>query len=191
MTQRYFDLRVDVYVPGRWYLSEPTNLAGEEVDDIWAFIQGRPVEITERLRIPIFRPGKPLDIDFAGAGQTPIVSARVASVFREIAANDVQLFPVEVEGQSEPYFLLNVAREVRCIDDAACREVQFFSADEELHADRAGQYRSVIGLRIDKSKVVNERVFRLWGYHVALIVDAEIKEALERAGITGGRFEEV
>ncbi len=191
MTKRYFDLRVDAYVPGRWYLSEPTNLAGEEVDDIWAFIQGRPVEINERLRIPIFRPGKPLDIDFAGAGQTPIVSARVASVFREIAANDVQLFPVEVEGQSEPYFLLNVAREVRCIDDAACREVQFFSADEELHADRAGQYRSVIGLRIDKSKVVNERVFRLWGYHVALIVDAEIKEALERAGITGGRFEEV
>jgi hypothetical protein len=191
MTKRYFDLRVDAYVPGRWYLSEPTNLAGEEVDDIWAFIQGRPVEINERLRIPIFRPGKPLDIDFAGAGQTPIVSARVASVFREIAANDVQLFPVEVEGQSEPYFLLNVAREVRCIDDAACREVQFFSADEELHTDRAGQYRSVIGLRIDKSKVVDERVFRLWGYHVALIVDAEIKEALERAGITGGRFEEV
>lgn len=191
MTKRYFDLRVDAYVRERWYLSEPTNLAGEEVDDIWAFIQGRPVEIAERLRIPIFRPGRPLDIDFAGAGQTPIVSARVASVFREIAANDVQLFPVEVEGQSEPYFLLNVAREVRCIDDAACREVQFFSADEELHADRAGQYRSVIGLRIDKSKVVNERVFRLWGYHVALIVDAEIKEALERAGITGGRFEEV
>ena len=87
--------------------------------------------------------------------------------------------------------MLNVAREVRCIDDAACREVQFFAADEELHAERAGQYRSVIGLRIDKSKVVNERVFRLWGYHVARIVDAEIKEALERTGIAGGRFDEV
>ncbi|GHG91531.1 DUF1629 domain-containing protein [Comamonas sp. JC664] len=191
MERRFFALGVDVYVKGRWYLSDPTDSAGNEVDDIWRFTEGRPIELRERLRIPIFRPGEPLDIEFAGAGGTPIVSERVASVFRELAPDDVQLFPVDVDGESNAYFLLNATRTIRCIDAAACREVQFFTADEELHAHRAGEYRSVIGLRIDKSKVGDTRVFRTWGWHLPIIVDEEIKDAFEANGIFGGKFEEV
>jgi len=125
MARRFFDLNIDVYVPGRWYLSDPTDLSGEEVDDIWQFSDGRPVDVRERLRVPIYRPGKPLDFTTAGAGRTPILSARAASVFQDLAPSDVQLFPVEVEGEAAPYYLLNVARRLRCIDDAACEEVQF------------------------------------------------------------------
>ncbi len=188
--RRFFDLSIDVYVPGRWYLSEPTYLSGQEVDDIWEFIQGKPVTIHERLRIPIYRPGKPLDIEFAGAGQTPIVNARVAEVFRELAGEDIQLFPVTVEGEAEPYFLLNVARELRCIDDAACEEIRLWTPENGQPA-KVGQYRVVAGLRIDPSKVGDTRVFRLWGYHLPIIVDGQLKEALERSGIVGGWFDEV
>jgi hypothetical protein len=190
MPTRFFDLKIDVYVPGRWYLAEPAHLNGQEMDDIWAFVQGKPVELRERLRIPLFKPGRPLDIEFAGAGQPPIVSARTAAVFREMASNDVQLFPVEVEGQSELYFLLNVARELRCIDDAACAEARRWTL-EDGRPDRVGQYHVVSGLRIDPSKAGDARVFRLRGYHPPIIVDASLKEALERTGIEGGRFDEV
>src|SRR5687768_9443676 len=102
MGRRFFDLKMDVYVPGRWYLAAPTNLAGEEIDDIWRYSEGRPVESAEKLRIPIYRPGKPLDFTTAGAGRTPILSERTAAVFRELASNDVQLFEASVEGQAEP-----------------------------------------------------------------------------------------
>jgi hypothetical protein len=190
MARRYFDLKIDVYVPGRWYLAEPTHPTGQELDDIWEFMQGRPVDIRERLRIPLSRPGKPLDIDFAGAGQAPIVNARVATVFREMAPHDIQLFPVEVEGQPETYFLLNVAQEIRCIDDAACDETRLWTL-EDGRPDRVGQYHVVSGLRIDKSKVGDVRVFRLWGYHPPIIVDGDVKDALERTGIVGGWFDEV
>lgn len=190
MERRLFSLDFDVYVPGRWYLREPTNLEGQEIADIWAFVDGRPVDAPGLLRVPFSRPGRPLDFDKTTVGGTPIVSTRVASVFREMAPGDVQLFPVEVERQTEPYYLLNVARTVRCIDDAACEEVQLFT-EEDDEPDRLGEYRSVSGLRIDKAKVGDARVFRLWGYHIPIIVDGELKEALERAGITGGRFEEV
>jgi hypothetical protein len=54
-----------------------------------------------------------------------------------------------------------------------------------------GQYKSVRGLRIDKQRVGNARVFRPEGWDVDLIVSHEIKEALERLGATGVRFEEV
>lgn len=190
MERRFFDLNIDVYVPGRWYLTEPRTLVGEEIDDSWQFMQGKTVELHEKLRVPVRYLGKPLDYTTAGAGQIPIINERVASVFRELAPNDVQIFPIEVEGQTEPYFLLNVAREIRCIDDASCEEVQYFTKDD-VRADKAGQYRSVVGLRIDKSKVGDARVFRLWGYHIPIIVDGEIKEALERNGISGGKFDEV
>jgi hypothetical protein len=46
-------------------------------------------------------------------------------------------------------------------------------------------------LRIDKQKVGNTKVFRPEGWEVALIVSEEIKDALERLGATGTRFEEV
>ncbi|NOJ53454.1 MULTISPECIES: imm11 family protein [Myxococcus] len=192
MERRYFSLKMDVYVKGdHWSLDDPIDAQGRQLDDLWLFRDGKPVELHEKLRVPIERPGEPLDIEFAGTAFTPVVSERVASVFREMAADDTQLFPVEIEGQVRPFFVLNVAREIRCIDDGACREVQFFTADEELHADRAGQYRSVMGLRIDKSKVGNVRVFRLWGWNMPIIVDEEIKDALEANGIFGGKFEEV
>ncbi|WP_408888747.1 imm11 family protein [Myxococcus faecalis] len=191
MAQRYFDLSMDEYVKGRWYLDDPTSATGEALEDVWLFSDGRPIAPQGRLRVPISRPGIPLDIEFAGTGLAPVVSGRVASLFREMAPDDVQLFPVEVEGESGPYFILNVAQTVRCIDDAACREVQRYAADDALHSDRAGEYRSVIGLRIDPAKVGNARVFRLWGWPAALIVDEEIKDALEANGISGGRFDEV
>ncbi|MBZ4412092.1 hypothetical protein K8640_28120 [Myxococcus sp. XM-1-1-1] len=191
MERRFFALSADMYVKGRWYLSDPVDSEGAEIDDIWQFTEGRPLETQEPLRIPIQRPGEPLDIEFAGAGKAPVVSERVAAVFREQASDDVQLFPICVDGRAEPYFILNAVRTLRCIDEAACREVQHFTADEEMFAERAGQYRYVGGLRIDKSKVGGVRVFRLWGWPLPLIVDEEVKEALEANGIFGGKFEEV
>ncbi|WP_426734637.1 imm11 family protein [Myxococcus faecalis] len=189
MERRFFDLSSDEYVKGRWYLGDPVRLDGGEVEDVWRFSDGVPVELSERLRVPVRTPGTALDIEFAGVGLVPIVSSRVASVFRELAPHDVQLFPVEVEGTSETWFLLNVARQLRCIDDEASEEVQLRTAED--HEDRIGEYGSVIGLRIDKSKVGAEKVFRLWGWRVPLIVDEEVKDALEANGIQGGRFDEV
>ncbi|ATB36889.1 hypothetical protein CYFUS_002304 [Cystobacter fuscus] len=190
MERRFFRLSIDAEVPGRWYFSEPTNLTGEEIDDIWQFSDGRPVEVRERMRIPLYRLGRPLDFTTAGVGLAPILSERVASVLREMATSDVQLFPVEVEGQSEPYHLLNVARTVRCIDDKACKEVQLYTA-KDGRPDQIGEYRAISGLRIDKSKVGDARIFRLWGWHPPIIVDGEIKVALDKTGILGARFDEV
>ncbi|MCP3099864.1 hypothetical protein LZ198_13395 [Myxococcus sp. K15C18031901] len=189
MERRFFDLMVDVYVKDRWYLSDPVDDQGKEIDDIWLFRHGNPIEVRGRLHLPLYRPGAPLDIEFAGAGGTPVLSARAASVFREMAPDDVQLFEASVEGDPRPYFLLNVARTIRCIDDATSEEVEYRTAEE--FTERIGEYWSVSGLRIDKSKVGAARVFRTWGWGPALIVSEDIKDALEANGIFGGKFSEV
>ncbi|MBJ6764675.1 hypothetical protein JGU66_28235 [Myxococcaceae bacterium JPH2] len=189
MGRRFFDLGTDEYIDGRWYLGEPIGQDGQEVDDVWKFSDGLPIDISERLRFPVARPGKALDIEFAGVGLTPVVTERVAAVFRRLAPKDVQLFSVDVIGESGPYFLLNVIRKIRCIDDEASLDVQFRTSPE--FKERIGEYRSVIGLRIDKSKVGDARVFRTWGWLTPIIVDEEVKEALEAAGSSGGKFDEV
>jgi hypothetical protein len=187
MPRRFFRLADDVYVPHRWHLDTPTDSQGRQVDD-GQFSLGAPVHVTERLRIPVEIAGKPLDFTEAGIG-IPVVHVRVASVFAELAPDDVQLLPVDVAGHPEQYLILVATRLIRCIDEQASRIELWTHEDRVPHL--VGQYSSVRDLRIDKARVGSARVFRPEGWDVALLVSGEIKEALERLGATGTRFEEV
>jgi hypothetical protein len=94
------------------------------VDD-WQFSDGKPLSIQERLKIPIEHEGKPLDFSEAGI-KIPVVHVRVATVFLEMAPNEVQFIPVDVEGHPEQYQILVATRVIRCIDEAASK-VRFWT----------------------------------------------------------------
>jgi hypothetical protein len=188
MPKRYFDLSEDVHAPGRWYLDTPIDAQGQELWT-WLFRRGEPATVEEPIRIPLFRPGKPLDFSLAGAA-VPVIHERVAAVFSELAPSDIQLIPASVDSQAEKYFILNSLRVVKCIDDAACEEVLRYT-EQDGQPDLVGEYRNVVGMKIDASKVGAASVFRPWGWPVVLVVSEEIKEALERTGATGAKFEEV
>ncbi|WP_240358930.1 imm11 family protein, partial [Myxococcus vastator] len=190
MTMRYFKLSDDMSLQGRWLLGDPTDSQGQEVDDPWQFKAGCPVQVEARLKIPIYHPGSPLDYSLAGIGNTPIVHKRVASIFAELAPDDVQLLPVAVDGQVEPYCILVATQLISCIDDNASEEVRYWKP-EDGRPEKVGKYRGVSGMRIDPTKVGGAKVFRTWGWTIALIVSEDIKEALERARVTGVKFEEV
>lgn len=189
MPKRYFRLTDDVEVPGRWHLDDLVGPPGQEVDR-WQFEAGVPVQFEGRLKLPIDHPGRPLDFTLTPVGGAPVLHSRVARSFLELAPEDVQLVPVDVEGQHDPYFILNVTRVVRCIDDAACAEVQYWRP-EDGRPEKTGNYRAVHGLRIDPTQVGHAQVFRPWGWLVVLIVSEDIKQALERLGATGTRFVDV
>lgn len=190
MPMRYFELLDDVDFPGRWELGDPTDENGREVSNPWMFRKGEPVDVEGRLKVPLDRSGIPLDFSTAGIGLAPVVHARMASILTQLASDDVQLFPVKVASESEPYFLVNVVRTVRCIDDEASEEVRYWKP-EDGRPEKVGKYRAVSGMRIDPTKVGDAKVFRTWGWTVALIVSEDIKDALERAGVTGVKFSEV
>ncbi|MFY0568990.1 imm11 family protein [Archangium lansingense] len=151
---------------------------------------GTPAHIEGRLQLPVAHSGNALDFSLADAGGFPVVTQKVASVLSELAPRDVQLFPVKVDSRSEPYFLVNVARTVKCIDDEASEEVRYWKP-EDGEPERVGEYRVVAGMRIDPSRVGDARVFRPWGWKVVLVVSEDVKEALERTGATGMEFTEV
>ncbi|MDY7227326.1 imm11 family protein [Hyalangium rubrum] len=187
MAQRFFKLADDVYVPNRWHLDTPVDAQGREVHD-WDFKRGTPVHVEGRLKVPIEIAGSPLDFSEAGLS-IPVVHVKVASVLSELAPSDVQLIPVDIEGKPDQYLVLVATRLIRCIDEKASK-VQFWRPEDGL-PEKVGQYWAVDDMRIDKSKVGTAKVFRPEGWEVVLVVSGEIKDALERMGATGTRFEEV
>lgn len=187
MAPRFFALYDDVAFPRRWHLENPIDGQGREVDD-WAFKNGTPVRSEGTLRIPIEHAGRPLDFSETNLG-IPIVHLNVAAVFRELASTDVQLLPVNIEGQPDPFFILIAVRLIRCIDETTSKIRLWMPEDGVPH--KTGQYKSVRNMRIDKTRVGDAQVFRPAGWEGTLIISEGIKEALERLGATGPQFEEV
>ncbi|WP_225413317.1 imm11 family protein [Stigmatella hybrida] len=187
MSHRFFRLSDDVNVPHRWHLAMPRDRQGVKVDD-GQFRLGLPVSTTGRLRIPVEVAGKPLDYTEAGI-MIPVVHVRVASMFAELAPDDAQLIPIDVEGQSDQYLILVATRLINCIDENASQFDRWTPEEGVLH--RLRRYSIMYELHIDKAKVGSAKVLRCEGWTGPLIISGEIKDALERMGATGTRFEEV
>ncbi|MFE8597625.1 imm11 family protein [Archangium violaceum] len=187
---RYFDLCDDLYIAGRWHLSTPdVDVHGREIDP-WQFKAGDVVKLESAPLLRMVRPGSALDFSLTGL-TVPLVNDRVVSLFGRLGLEqEVQFIPTRVEGFSEPYFLLNALRVIRCIDDDRCEEVLYWHP-EDNRPDKLGQYRDISNLRVDPAKIGDSNIFRPWGWTVALIVSERIKLAMEDAGITGTEFTEV
>jgi hypothetical protein len=90
----------------------------------------------------------------------------------------VQLYPIKVQGRTDDYFIMNALRRIDCIDWAQSKTLPSLTRDERL---------VLIKAVIDLSRISHERIFKLAkGY---LVVNREVKDAIEAAGLTGARFE--
>lgn len=185
---RYFELMDDRRSEARWHLGSPVDEQGQEIDP-WQFKEGKTLEPGCVPRFPLDVPGRPLDYCWA-AFSIPVVHGRVVQLFERLDVQDVQFLPARVEGHDAPYFILNALRLIRCIDDARCRRVAYWTPEDE-QPEKVGEYRIVSGLRIDPGKVGGAHIFRPWGWPVALIVSEGLKQAMEAEDITGTRFVEV
>lgn len=154
------------------------------------FVEGKLVADPGPLKTRPFHHGERRTFNVANADRTPIANEQVANVFRELAPDDVQLFPVEVEGASERFYVVNATKSFRCVDEKNSLEVQVYPPDG-ADPERVGEYRAISGLRIDTSIIGNARVFRPLGWEIALIVSEEVKARIERIGNTGVYFNRV
>jgi len=197
---RYYKINDDKYIPGRWYLRIPLFKDGEdeggredddqrELFDTWRFNEGRVLEIERPIRLSMKPAG--VALEYTESVGIPIVHRRVVSLFEGLGLQkEVQFLPVEVEGQMEPWFILNALQVIRCIDDARCEEVLYWGP-EDGEPDRIGEYQNVRGLKVDPAKIGGAHIFRPWGWKVVLIVSEHVKSAMEAEGITGIKFIEV
>lgn len=185
---RYYRVHDDMYFPGRWHLKMPVDGQGESINP-WLFKEGKVVGLEGPIRIAVKQAG--VALEFTQSLGVPVVHRRVVSLFERLGIQDeVQLIPVDVEGQTEPWFILNALQVIRCIDEARCEEVGYWLPEDE-RPDKVGQYKKVVGLKVDPAKVGAAHIFRPWGWLVVLIVSEQVKLAMEQEVITGTDFVEV
>ncbi|RKH68078.1 hypothetical protein D7X96_18135 [Corallococcus interemptor] len=185
---RYFELS-DQVAEGIWFLGHPLDAQGQELDDPWQFRVGVPAHFKGQVRFPVDVKGEARDYSHA-AFSTPVVNAKLAALFQELAPNDVELIPVEVDSCVGPYFILNAIRAIPCVDAEESSEVAYWTEEDGI-PEKVGTLSFISGMRIDPSKVGGAKVFRPSEWEVSLIVSEDIKDAMERAGITGAVFEAV
>lgn len=186
---KYFELECDMRIKGRWHLSAPVGAGGEGLDP-WQFEEGRYLELDAEPGFRLSRPGFALDFTWTGF-TIPLVSGRVGLILTQLGVHEeVQLIPARVEEQEERYFILNALKIIKCIDDARCEEVKFWGPEHGA-PDRIGDYRNVVGLKIDVARAAGANIFRPWGWTGVLIVSERVKLALEEEDIVGPRFIEV
>jgi hypothetical protein len=185
---KYYELEDDRNHPGRWHMRSPVDEHGQKINP-WQFFKGRRLELPGTTRFPVKPAGVELDFSWA-AFSIPVVTSRFVQLFERLGLQEVQFLPVEVENHTGPYFILNTLRTIRCIDEARCEEVQRWTP-EDGEPEKVGEYRYIAGVRIDPTKVEGTRIFRPWGWTLTLVVSEDLKEALEREGLTGTRFVEV
>lgn len=185
---RYYELMDNRRTHTRWHLGGPLDTQGQEIDP-WQFREGRVLKFDGLLTFPVDVSGEPLDFCWA-AFAIPVVHHRFMQLLQSLQVQGVQFIPVQVEGHPGPYFILNALHVLRCIDEARSSEVQHWRA-EDNQPEKIGEYRYVHGMRIDPSKVGDARIFRTWGWRIALVVSDDLRRAIEDSGLTGARFVEV
>lgn len=185
MAQRFYKIEDELAEVGRWYLRGPRDAAGREVDPR-TFTTGKPVADPGPLTIPLRHPGRRLDFTLADFDM-PVVIPRLGMHLEWLAPGAVQRFRVAVEDEPLPYEILNVTREIYCLDEAAS-SVRYWT-EEDGRPEKVGQYRMILAPVIDAARVAAAVIFRLGGWRTTIVCTAEVRDALVRRRYSGLRFE--
>ncbi len=94
-----------------------------------------------------------------------------------------------MEGQTEPYDIINILPEVRCLDEDASEIMWWTETDER--PEKVGEYRMITDMVIDSERAGMAPLFRLAGWQIAIICSEAFRSALAGERYSGLVFEEL
>ncbi len=181
---KYFDLFDNIHVPNRWHISGIRDNTGVEP----RFLRGERLTLETPLTARVGMAGRAPPFSLSSFA-VPLATTSLALAMAEIAGDDLQRFPVDIEGH-HGIFALNAVRTIQCLDESKTEFVKWTTADHR--ADLAGQYRTVSRLKILPNLIpTSTHMFRIYGWTVVLVVSERLRDAMERAGCEGAVFREV
>lgn len=184
MIMKYYRLTDDINFPGRWYLDEVVGV------DNWALAEGKiPTGSRSEFTLQIYKPGRQMDFTLTEVYGIPVVSNLVKNVLVDLPG--LKFLFVRVKGNnSSSFFLMLIEKKLDCVDEKQS-EFEKFETNDSIRPDKAGQYKGFFKLVIDKTKAAGTPIFRLAGFDVAIIVNADVKRILDAASVTGTVMSEV
>ncbi len=163
-------------VPDMWYLSEPMDIDGNDLD-AREFSEGATYRGPTPTHVPIGKEGRRLAFNF-GAFDMPIVSRDVLQMIERIAPQDVQSFPVCVAGTDESFHIVNVIAALDCLDEDRSEFIRWEEKDNR--PDRLGSIHVMSTLCVDPTRVGDHHIFRIEDWPFPLLVSSTLKGALQQ-----------
>ena len=183
--RRFYRLRADATAVSRWHLKAPVDSSGREVDPR-AFTQGALVPCQPPLELPVRRAGDRVDFNLCDFDMVLPAAANIA--LQALVGPAIQRFPVTVEGQQQ-FEILNVCNLVQCIDESQSSFTKW--TDSDGRPEKVGQFRMIVHLKIDPVAAKRCDIFRVAGWHMALIVSDKVRQLFESANVSGIEYERV
>jgi hypothetical protein len=173
----FYELRDDMTRADRWFLSGLVDQSGYEIDPR-IFTYAERLDIKPPFRLSQEIEGEPLDFTLSDF-DLPVLRREFAEKLQELAPNDIQRFPVLIDGTHDQYDIINVLSLVRCLDHQ--RSELTYSSEEDSEPDEVGEVEMVVRLRIHQDQVGSHHVFRIREWQVPLIVSEAVKTILTSA----------
>ncbi|SFR71262.1 hypothetical protein SAMN05428960_0358 [Mitsuaria sp. PDC51] len=183
---RFYRLIADPDSSHRWFLDSPKTLSGEQVDPR-IFTYGFAVEPQPPLVVPVDQDGERIGFNFA-AFDMVVTPAAINEKLGSLAGAAIQRFPVLTDSD-EAFEILNVCDLVECLDETRCHVTRWTPSDGR--PEKIGEYRMVVGLKIDANRAAGHHIFRVAGWSIALIVSEDVKKLFENAGLSGVVYQRV
>lgn len=182
--RRFFLLRDEMHIKGRWHLGEIRLRGGLEP----LLDAGHRLDTTEPLRCEATHAGRVLDFSLTSFN-VPVATTALANKVSSVAGSDVQCIHLEIAGQTG-MFVLNSVRVIPCLDEERSELIKWTKQDHR--SELAGQYRQITKHVLDDSALPKDaHFFRIEGSLVELIVSDAVKAGMESVGCLGAKFIEV
>jgi hypothetical protein len=166
-----------------WVLNDPVDRQGRTVWSMTAFNEGRVVR--EGLTVTTFSEGPRTDVHVGALGIL-YMRPSIAAVVAEVAGEDVERYPIAVDGVDGQWELVNTPSEIDCIAHDRAGGERF---PQDFPNPRArGMYRR-LHLVLRAEAVQGKHLVRPIDFPVALLVSEAIRRVLVNRGATGVRFE--
>lgn len=154
--------------------------------DARTFVQASSLHFPSGIAIEVDNEGEALDYNTGPFG-VPIVSEYIADILSDLASNDVQLLPLDIEGETEKFYVLNVLHAISCIDEERSM-VQYWGPNDH-RADLAGHFRTVARIKLNSEAAHGIEIFRLAGWKTEIAVSGDLADALRLSGQKGMSFQ--
>jgi hypothetical protein len=184
---KLYQLNVDPNATQQWFLREPIDVEGNDVD-ARLFTRGMTVAEVKPLTIPLRRKGLHVDFNF-GDFDMVVTPSKLNVKIAQLVGTAIQRIPVTVEGCDQAFEILNVLDCVACVDEINSEYIKWTLADGR--PEKIGKFRQISRLRLNSQAAQGRHLFRVAEWRISLIASEQLKALLESEGTTGLSFEPV
>lgn len=167
------------------YFGEPMTENGDVID-WWHFSGSGRWEGTEPLKVAANPIGKLYDMSMA-PGDVPYVTKRVVDLFNagKLLSDAVQFIPLRYGVNT--IYIMNILPVVSCVDEENTESIMRWQSEDD-EPDRIGQYRQIIGLRVDPVRLKGIDICRVQGWEVSILISQRLRTLLEAHHVKGVVF---